>query len=158
MHTKRSVCWRMIVQVKVGKLCQSCTWETRPVQDHCCCWCSDTSKALNTWHALIRSDTKMSMVTQMMTILTVLMLNTVGSSLTSDEKQSVTQYLNRFGYQANKNLSQAIRSEVVIWMDCKIFNFTPRKWMIQWLFLECSSVCQALRRQESSVMPSTSKP
>ena len=54
------------------------------------------------------------MVTQMMTILTVLMLNTVGSSLTSDEKQSVTQYLNRFGYQANKNLSQAIRSEVVI--------------------------------------------
>ena len=75
--------------------------------------CNDTKKTLNTWDSLIRTDTKMVMVTQLMTILTVLtlMLNTVGSSLTSDERQSVTQYLDRYGYQANQNLSQAVRSE-----------------------------------------------
>ena len=75
--------------------------------------CNDTKKTLNTWDSLIRADTKMVMVTMMMTILTVLtsMLNTVGSSLTSDERQTVTQYLNRYGYQANQNLSQAVRSE-----------------------------------------------
>ena len=48
---------------------------------------------------------------QIIRVLAILVLRTVGSSLTSDEKQAVTQYLNRFGYQANQNLSNAVRSE-----------------------------------------------
>jgi len=49
------------------------------------------------------------MATQIITVLALLALRTVGSSLTSDKRQSVTQYLNRFGYQANQNLSNAVR-------------------------------------------------
>ena len=49
----------MVVLLYIGEglriVPELCTWETRPVQDHWCCW-GDTEKALNTWHSLIRTE------------------------------------------------------------------------------------------------------
>ena len=52
-----------------------------------------------------------TLLVSMMTLMTISILKSAGSSVTSEEEQSVTEYLNRFGYPENKNLSQAIRSD-----------------------------------------------
>ena len=49
-----------------------------------------------------------ALVILMMTVFIISIFKSVGS-VTSDEQQSVTQYLTRLGYPANRNLSQSIR-------------------------------------------------
>ena len=135
-----------VVQVNVGRMCVpklymgNPAW-LEPLLCHYCC--NDTKKNLNTWDSLIRTDTKMVMVTKTIWPVLTLMINTVGSSLTSDERQAVTQYLNRYGYQANQNLSQAVRSESELMGMQKLPPITLH------FFTECSSECQDWRRQES---------